>query len=145
MPTHFHYLLNTTKESVVERKSGGLVLQQLTYGIKQLLSSYTKSFNVKNGRTGNLFQQKTKAKDLAEGSLNYSETAFYYIHQNPWTAALVTKIDDWPFSSYGEFIGKRSYGLVNKPLAKSLLNVDFEKLETEVYQRISPEKEILIK
>jgi putative transposase len=144
MPNHFHYLVNTNEQSVSERKSGGLVLQQLTYGIKQLLSSYTKSFNARNDRTGNLFQQKTKAKNLSEGTINHSETAFYYIHQNPWTAGLVSRIGDWPYSSYGEFTGNAPANLVSKPLAEALINFDPARFETEVSQRITPAQEKLL-
>jgi putative transposase len=144
MPNHFHLLLNTTKESTIEKKSGGLILQQITYGIKQCLSSYTKSFNVRNGRTGNLFQQKTKAKNLIEGSSNYAETAFFYIHQNPWVAGLVDKLEDWPYSSYLDHIDKRNGTLINKAMASQLLNFNAAYFTNEVYTRVSPEKERLL-
>jgi putative transposase len=144
MPNHFHYLVNTNEQSVTERKSGGLLLQQLTYGIKQLLSSYTKSFNARNERTGNLFQHKTKAKNLAEGTINYSKTAFYYIHQNPWTSGLVTRIGDWPYSSYAAFTGNSTANLVSRPLAETLINFEPGRFETDVYQRVSAAEEKLL-
>jgi len=144
MPNHFHFLLSTTDESIVEKKSGGLVLQQLTYGIKQLLSSYTKSFNVRDKRSGNLFQQKTKAKSLKDHTSDYSQTAFFYIHQNPWVAKIVSSIEEWPYSSYPDFIGSREGTIVNKHLAQRLLNINSESLREEIYLRLTPEKEKLI-
>ena len=50
--------------------------------------------NKQQERTGNLFQQKTKAK-LVSGEKDYSSTAFFYIHQNPVEALLSKKAIEW--------------------------------------------------
>ena len=60
MPNHFHFLISTNQESIVLKKVGGLQLQTLQYAIRNLLSSYSKYYNFRHKRKGNLFQQKTK-------------------------------------------------------------------------------------
>jgi REP element-mobilizing transposase RayT len=122
MPTHFHLLVHCTEKSIVTQKVGGLYLQQLTNGIRQWLSSYSKAINKKYGQTGNLFQQKTKAKCLnSSQETHYAVTAFYYIHQNPLQAKLVEQASDWKYSSLHEYTGKQPATIVNKELAVALM------------------------
>lgn len=40
MPNHFHFLINTTKDSIVEMQVGSLMVPALNNGFRQLLSSY---------------------------------------------------------------------------------------------------------
>lgn len=61
MPNHFHFLINTNKESLVEKKVGGLILTALNNGFRQFLSVYAQAINKQEGRSGSLFRQKTKA------------------------------------------------------------------------------------
>ncbi|MGI8950177.1 MAG: transposase [Chitinophagaceae bacterium] len=137
MPNHFHLLIFTNEQTIIEKKIGGLILQNLICGIKQLLSSYTKSINKKYNRTGNLFQQKTKAKQINNTSkINYALICFHYIHQNPWRAELANKIEDWEFSSFKDYMELRNGKLCNKNLAKELLDIDVRRLYEESYQLI---------
>ena len=116
MPNHFHFLINTTEKSVILRKIGGNTMSQLSFGIKQLLSSYTKSFNRKFKRTGNLFQQKTKSKLLSGRDL-YPLTVFHYIHQNPVRRRLVLEPEQWQWSSARDYLwGEPGTVFVNEPL-----------------------------
>ena len=46
-------------------------------------------------RKGVLFAHKTKAKMLNEAKNDYLLSCFMYIHQNPYLAKLVDKIEDW--------------------------------------------------
>jgi putative transposase len=61
-------------------------MQELSYRIGILLSSYSQAINKQNQTTGSLFQQKTKAKDLFQynepGKHNYIVNCMHYIHQN---------------------------------------------------------------
>ena len=104
MPNHFHFLIYTNDKSIEIKKVGGLHLQMIQNGIKNLLSSYSKSYNFQHQRKGNLFQQKTKYKKVLTDSLQ----VLHYIHQNPWKSGLVTKIEDWIFSSFNDFAGFRN-------------------------------------
>lgn len=103
MPNHFHL-------HVKIKPDADLVNLKKNFGI--LLSSYTKAINKANSRTGNLFQQHSKSKELIEDKnlLN----VINYIHQNPLRRQLVNKIEDWEFSSYRDYAGLRTGTLVNK-------------------------------
>jgi len=141
MPNHFHLLVYTTAASVTENKVGGLQLQSLANGIKLLLSSYTKTMNKQQHRTGNLFQQKTKAKQVTDDAGKYAQTVFHYIHQNPWRAGLIGKMEWWEFSSFREYIHVRNGSLVNQSLAKELLDINDAIFYQESYQIIPAQME----
>ncbi len=71
-------------------------MQNLSLGIKNCLSGYTKAINKQENRTGSLFRQKTKSKrnfidgfttvndaDFFEHENAYAAKCFDYIHLNP--------------------------------------------------------------
>lgn len=62
MPTHFHFLIQTTEQSFEQVKSGSIVMPELTNAFRLLQSSYAKGINQQQGRSGSLFQQKNKSK-----------------------------------------------------------------------------------
>lgn len=121
MPNHFHFIVQANEKSIKERKSfGGKPMQEFAYRIGILLSSYSQAINKQNKTTGSLFQQKTKAKILCEEidgkKENYLENCFFYIHSNPVKAGLVKDLNDWPYSSYLDYIGQRKGTLCNKEI-----------------------------
>lgn len=105
-----------------------------------LLSSYAQAFNKQINRTGSLFRQRTKSKLLDE-SKNYPYICFNYVHQNPMVAGLVSKMEDWEFSSFQDYTGMRNGTLCDKTLATQLLDLDLKTLYDESYQIISEEKQ----
>ena len=133
MPNHFHFLVYTNEKSVELKKVGGLQLQGIQNGIKTLLSSYSKSYNFYHKRTGNLFQQKTKYKEILTDGLQ----VLHYTHQNPWKAGLVTNIEDWAFSSFRDFAGLRNGTLCNQQLAYELLGIQQKSFFSESYTAVS--------
>lgn len=133
MPNHFHFLVSTNQESIVLKKVGGLQLQTLQYAIRNLLSSYSKYYNFRHGRKGNLFQQKTKYKIVESDGFQ----VLCYIHQNPWKAKMVDKIEAWNYSSFRDFIGMRNGSLCNLMLAKQLLDIQETHLYEETYKTVS--------
>ncbi len=54
---------------------------------------------------------------------------FHYIHQNPYAAKLVKKLEDWESSSFKDYIGLRNGTLCNQYLARELLNLPTDKNE----------------
>ena len=101
MTNHFHFLLNT-KENLKDNS--------LNKAIGIILSSYSKAINKQENRTGSLFQQHSDAIDLEQNSYKrttgdmatneYPFICFNYIHQNPYVAGIVKKMEDWEFSSF---------------------------------------------
>ena len=129
MPNHFHLLISTKKDFNRTSYSNDLRI---------LLSSYTRAINKQEGRSGSLFQQNTKSKSLSiDADINYPFTCFHYIHQNAMKAGIVDKLEDWPYSSFLDYIGKRNGTLCNQSLAKRLLDlpensIDFYKQSYDV-------------
>lgn len=136
MPNHFHFLIYINDNSILKKKVGGLELQALQIGIRNLLSSYSKYYNFRYNRKGNLFQQKTKSKLVESDAFQ----VLCYIHQNPWKAGLVTEMEEWTFSSFRDFIGMRNGTLCNIQLATELLAIQQQFFYTESYSSVSTEK-----
>ena len=132
--------------------SGQTSIQPLTKAIGKLLSSYTRAINIQNDTTGVLFQKKTKAKLLTgqattglatpsgltssrgnHSPADYLSTCFFYIHQNPLKAKLVTKMEDWEFSSFRDYIGLRSGTLCNQALAYKFTGLNKETFYRDSY------------
>jgi putative transposase len=114
MPNHFHFLIRTADE---------LPPNAVNQGIGTLLSSYTQAVNQSQGRSGSLFQQHTKAKNLSEGDAAYALTCFHYIHQNPYAAGLVNEMERWEFGSFKDYAGLRNGTLCNQTAARMLLDL----------------------
>ena len=109
-----------------------------------MLSSYAKAINKQEGKTGNLFQQNTKFKCVSLKHTDYSYVCFNYIHQNPLRAGLVTKLENWPYSSFNEYLTpvKRKY--CNKELAAELLDLRMESFYYDSYEGLEEDVSKLI-
>ena len=128
MPNHFHFLIQASEASTKIVKEKPIQINALTEGIRLLLSSYTNAIQKQESTTGNLFQQKTKFKCVDE----YLSTAFHYIHQNPWRAKLVNRLEDWKWSSLPEYLG-HSTQLCKQEIAYEHVEVNWERLMEESY------------
>lgn len=142
MPNHFHFLINTTSKSVVERRVGSLVLTELSNGFRGLLSSYAAAINKQQNTTGSLFRQHTKAKLIESKTANYGFIALHYIHQNPLASNLVSNLSNWVYSSYKDYLGIRNGTLCDKNKAEKLLGLDLKNFENESAVMISNKMEI---
>ena len=126
MPNHFHIMLKTDERCMKTRKIGLLEMNEVSFGFKKLLSSYTRIMNSRHGTTGSMFRQSTHARclnDCIGPSLSGKErqddltNVFNYIHNNPVEADLVKNAADWQYSSYLDYSGLRNGTLVNKKVA----------------------------
>jgi putative transposase len=131
MPNHFHFMIAADMRCSITLKQGGLLIDPITNGFRKLLSSYARIFNAQTQRTGSVFRQKTKAKclsDIPVSSKNqprdYIVNCFHYIHQNPVVANLVTRLEDWKFSSFRDYAGLRNGTLCQKELAALFCGYD---------------------
>lgn len=134
MPNHFHILITINRDYVCENviQNTEKIINPLNRQIGIIQSSYTKGINKRYGRSGSLFRQKSKAKNLTEQDIDKIDTAvncFFYIHQNPLKAGLVEKLEDWEFSSFKDYIGMRNGDLCNKDLASNLFQLPNDKSE----------------
>ena len=101
MPNHFHFL----------------VKQLTTDGIKSTFSrvqnGYAKYINMKNKRTGPLFESRFKVKRIESEEMLLHVSR--YIHLNPSTAFLIKpeSLFNYTWSSYPEYIGYKKPVFVN--------------------------------
>ncbi len=92
MPNHYHLLVE-------------ILAVNFSHAMQNFAISYTKAINQRFSRTGSVFQGAFKSKPVEKNEvlLHLSK----YIHLNPLKANLVKQLEDWPFSSYPEYIGTR--------------------------------------
>ena len=102
MPNHFHLKVQETVE-------GGT-----SYYLNRIENSFTRYFNVKNKRSGHLFEGPFKAVNVESNEQLLHLSA--YIHKNP--AELKSwrdKEDQYPWSSYQDYILENRWGEFLKP------------------------------
>lgn len=138
MPNHFHLVISATEESCKVRPAFRLTqVQELSYRIRVILSSYSQAINKQNKTTGSLFQQKTKSKPVEnKRGGDYLINLIHYCHQNPWKANLVDKMEDWPYSSFSDYCGFRHHDLCNQQLLMELTGYSPEDFYADSYRRI---------
>jgi putative transposase len=129
MPNHFHFILFPTEEGCryVTIQGKETHMQALSKAIGKTLSSYSQAVNLQLERTGNLFQHKTKAKELITGKLvnsqqpmDYLSNCLLYIHNNAFAANLVVNPYEWEFCSLPDYAGLRNGTLCDKMLTYQL-------------------------
>ena len=99
MPNHYHLFLRTT-------------LANLSRFMKELNGGYSKAYNSRCRRVGPVFQGRYKALLVQDNE--YSLGVARYIHMNPVKAGLVERPQEYPWSSYVEYVGKGGRGIVER-------------------------------
>lgn len=89
MGNHIHLLMEFKKEPI----------EQV---FKRIGSKYVYWYNVKYQRKGHLFQDRFKSEPVDDDP--YFLTVIRYIHQNPVKAGLCKKVEEYKYSSYGEYL-----------------------------------------
>lgn len=105
MSNHYHLLLETP-------------VGNLSQIMRHINGAYTTYFNIKRKRAGHLFQGRYKAilVEFDEYALELSR----YIHLNPVRAGIVTRPEEYRWSSYKSYIGREMAPLWLK--SKTLLD-----------------------
>jgi len=115
MPDHYHLLLVPGEEDLSHRM--------------QLLSiSFTKAMNARHTRVGSLFQGQFQA--IAVDQEAYLLHLTIYLHLNPVRAGLTARPEEWPYSSYQDYVGLRHGSLPSPDLGLSLAGgaTEYERL-----------------
>lgn len=136
MPNHFHLLIQANKKSIENFKLGNVIINNFSNGFRLLQREFAKEINEKYGRSGSLFRQKTQGELIANGSINYLENCFHYVHQNAWTGNLVKKIEDWEYCLIKDYLGIRNGTLCNIDLGKKLIYYNPNTFLKESYEPI---------
>ena len=148
MPNHFHLMILVKEEEIFidtesHPVSGTPKSRTLNTSIAILLRSYTRAINKRNGTSGSLFREGTKAEcincpngiapsffntnqgsviNISDPEKQYPQVCFDYIHQNPVTANLVKTATDWEYSSAKDYTGLRNGKLINKDVARQYVS-----------------------
>jgi len=117
MSMHYHILLRIeqTSESKTSEFSKNSEVS-ISNAMMRLSVSYTKAINKRFQRVGSLFQGQFQAKPIK----NYSHllNLCIYIHANPVKDGLVALPEEWIYSNYLEWLGRRDGTLVDQDYIK---------------------------
>lgn len=91
---HFHFLI---KVRPYEHATLGRP-KRAEQAFSNLFNSYAKYFNLRYNRSGKLFAERFKRKEVTEDF--YLIRLVYYIHTNPQKHKLCKDFRDYPYSSY---------------------------------------------
>ena len=108
MPNHYHLLIKISKDYSLEK-----AMQKISTG-------YTRAINKAYSRTGHLFEGRYRNK-IIPGD-DYLIHLCRYIHLNPVRANLVKSAEQWRFSSYLDYIGKKDDSIVNNEMISNYFN-----------------------
>lgn len=90
MPTHIHLVVKQLMDDGIATYMGNL------------LNGYARYFNTKHGRKGPLWESRFKNVRVENDEQLLHLTR--YLHLNPSTSYLVSKPEEWPYSSYSEYV-----------------------------------------
>lgn len=114
MPNHFHFVLRQEKDNGI------------SYFINRFLTAYTKFFNIRNKRSGPLFEGRFKAV-LVETEEQLIHLV-RYIHLNPYSSGITRNLEgllEYPWSSLQEYLDPKIKGICDeKEIVLKLFNHD---------------------
>ena len=105
MPNHFHLLLETQ-------------LPNISKIMHYLVGSYTTYYNIRHQRCGHLFQGRFKSLVVEKDC--YLLELSRYIHLNPVRAGIVMDPNEYPWSSYAGYLGKKDENIAYAEIKRYL-------------------------
>lgn len=109
MTNHYHLLIETPQANL------GRVMHYIN-------GSYANYFNIKKRRSGHFFQGRYKGILIDKDS--YLLELSRYLHLNPVRAKMVKRPQDYPYSSYGSYIGQEKEDIVYRDLILGMMGKD---------------------
>jgi len=107
MDNHYHLFMKTTKPN-------------LSQGIHYLNSAYTNWFRNKHQIIGPLFQGRFKS--ILVDADNYALMLSAYIHLNPLRAGIIRQLEDYPWSSYLDYLNLRKSHITDPSFVLNLID-----------------------
>jgi REP element-mobilizing transposase RayT len=107
MDHHYHLFIKTKKPN-------------LSQGIHYLNSAYTNWFRNKHQIIGPLFQGRFKS--ILVDADNYALVLSAYIHLNPLRAGIVKQLEDYPWSSYLDYLNLRKSNISDPSFVLNLID-----------------------
>ncbi len=122
MPNHYHFCLRQCTDISISKF------------ISVLFNAYTQAVNKQLNRQGTLFEGRFKHVWIEQEE--YLIHLCRYIHLNPVKARLAAKPEDWLYSNYLDWIGKRNGTLADK----AFINYYFPK--TDDYRQFVADQQV---
>jgi len=107
MDNHYHLFIKTTKPN-------------LSQGIHYLNSSYANWFRNKHQIIGPIFQGRFKS--ILVDADNYALILSTYIHLNPLRVGIVRQLEDYPWSSYLDYLNLRKSNISDPSFILNLID-----------------------
>ena len=107
MPNHYHLLVEEKTRPVAKL-------------IGRLFTSFSQYFNRRHHRVGPLFQDRFKSKLIQKDA--YFLEVSRYIHCNPVKAGLAPTPEAYPYSSLGEYMGRRFPAIIKRDKVEKLID-----------------------
>jgi REP element-mobilizing transposase RayT len=104
MSNHYHFVLRQNGEA------------KISDFMQAVFHKYSCSFNQIHNHSGTLFEGPFQA--ILVDKNEYLLHLCRYIHRNPLEAGIVAKPEQWRYSNYAEFIGKRNGTLIAHEFVK---------------------------
>jgi putative transposase len=104
MSNHYHFILRQNGEA------------QISDFMQAVFYIYSSAFNTVHKHSGTLFEGPFQA--ILIDKTEYLLHLCRYIHRNPLEASMVVKPEQWHYSNYAEFVGKRKGTLVDQEFVK---------------------------
>ena len=108
MPNHYHLLLG---------QQGTFTIGQF---LRSVVQSYSQYYNKRYSKRGRVFESLPAPKEV--DNHEYLITLCTYIHLNPVRAGLVSEVENWPYSNYHEFVGRRNSELIERTIVSEWFN-----------------------
>ena len=125
MSNHFHLIL---------RQNGQPKISDF---MQAVFHKYSMTFNQIHNHSGTLFEGPFRAILIDKNE--YLLHLCRYIHRNPQEAGIVKRAEEWPYSNYPEFLGKRKGTLSDSEFVKMNFG-STEAYEDFVMNYVPPEK-----
>lgn len=122
MNNHIHLLI---KEGIEDL---GIVFRRIG-------ASYVYWYNSKYKRRGHLFQDRYKSEAVEDD--RYLLTVLRYIHRNPIKAGVARHVEEYPWSSYNEYLGKN--GMCDTEFVLSYFSVE-ERTGITLFEEFNKQK-----
>lgn len=130
MPNHVHLLLREIEE-------GGI-----TKYMRKIQNSYAKYFNIRNKRSGAVFQSMFRAVRIEDDEQLLH--VLRYIHLNPLTSYIlrnVEELEEYPYSSFMDYIKKRESNLVETRFINGFYKTP-EAIKKFTYDQVEYQREL---
>ncbi len=126
MPNHYHLLVKQNSDIPISK------------WLHSIFVGYSMAVNRQQNRQGTLFGGHTKSKLIED--LKYLGHLMYYIHNNPVSAGLVSKPEQWEYSNYSECVGIRNNFTFDNAFMKEFFNsrIDYQ----EFFENYKPASEL---